>query len=81
MLFNHLYKKEKNLFEGVHLLKISENDLWRSSTMKLRDVNLQVRKKKFIHISYVMYFVFIFSEYIMITFSEEALKVCKHNFF
>ena len=38
-------------------------------------------KKKLIHTSYVMYFVFIFSEYIMITSSEEALQVCKHNFF
>ena len=28
-----------------------------------------------------MYFAFIFSELIMITSSEEALKVCEHNFF
>ena len=28
-----------------------------------------------------MYFSFIFSEYITITSSEEALKVCQHNFF
>ena len=28
-----------------------------------------------------MYFAFIFSEYITITFSEEALKVCGYNFF
>ena len=28
-----------------------------------------------------MYFVFIFSEYIEITYSEEALKVWEHNFF
>ena len=28
-----------------------------------------------------MNFAFIFLEYITITFSEEALKVCEHNFF
>ena len=28
-----------------------------------------------------MHFTLIFSEYITITFSEEALKMCKHNFF
>ena len=28
-----------------------------------------------------MYFAFIFSEYITITSSEEALKVCEHNSF
>ena len=47
MLFKHLYKNEKQLFEGVHLLKISENYLWRNqSVMKLRDAHLQVNKKK-----------------------------------
>ena len=38
-------------------------------------------KKKLFHISSFMYFVFIFSECITITSSEEALKVCEHNFF
>ena len=28
-----------------------------------------------------MYFAFIFSEHITIASSEEALKVCEHNFF
>ena len=28
-----------------------------------------------------MYFAFIFSEYIKITYSEDALKVWEHNFF
>ena len=48
--------------------------------MKLRDANLQVYKENF-HISSFMYFAFIFSEYITITSSEKALKVCEHSFF
>ena len=38
-------------------------------------------QKKLFYISSFMYFTFIFSECIMITSSEEALKVCEHNFF
>ena len=49
--------------------------------MKLQNTNLQVYEKKFFHTYSFMYFAFIFSECITITFSEEALKVCKHNFF
>ena len=37
--------------------------------------------KKLFHTTSFMYFAFIFSERIMITSFEEALKVCKHNFF
>ena len=49
--------------------------------MKLRDANLQLYEKKLFHASSLLYFAFIFSEYIMITSSEEALKVWEHNFF
>ena len=50
--------------------------------MKSGDANLQVYEKKlFFHTSSFMYFAFIFSEYTTITSSEEALKVCEHNFF
>ena len=50
--------------------------------MKLRDANnLQVYiKNSFTHPPF-MYFALIFSERITITSSEEALKVCEHNFF
>ena len=44
--------------------------------MKSRDANLQIYEKKNFHISSFMYFVFIFSEYIKMASSEEALKVC-----
>ena len=44
--------------------------------MKLRDANLNL-----FHTSSFIYFAFIFSECIKTTSSEEALKVCKHNFF
>ena len=43
--------------------------------MKLRDANLQVNEKKLFHTSSFMHFAFIFSEYVTITSSEEALKV------
>ena len=48
--------------------------------MKLRDANLKVyEKSSFKHpLSSI---VFIFSEYNTITSSEEAWKVCEHNFF
>ena len=49
--------------------------------MKLRNTNLQVYEKKLFHTSSRMYFAFIFSECITITFSKKALKVCEHNFF
>ena len=49
--------------------------------MKLRDANLQLYEKKLFHASSLLYFAFIFSKYIMITSSEEALKVWEHNFF
>ena len=48
---------------------------------------LQVNKRKFFHTYSVMHFAFVFSEYIIfsqyvtITSSKEALKVCEHNFF
>ena len=48
--------------------------------MKLRDANLQVFEKKIYHTSSFMYFAFIFSERMTINSSEEALKVCEHNF-
>ena len=48
--------------------------------MKLRDANLQVNEKNF-HTLSLMYFAFIFQEYITITSSEESLKVYEHNFF
>ena len=38
-------------------------------------------RKKLFHKSSFMYFAFIFSECITITFSEESLKVCEHDFF
>ena len=38
-------------------------------------------RKKLFHTSSFIYFVFILSECITITSSEEALKVCEHNFF
>ena len=49
--------------------------------MKLQYANLQVNKKDSFHTSSFMYFAFILSEYITITSSEEALKVCEYNFF
>ena len=49
--------------------------------MKLQDTNLQVSEKKLFHMSSFMYFAFIFSECITVPSSEEALKVCEHNFF
>ena len=49
--------------------------------MNLQDGNLQVYEKKLLHTSSFMYFAFNFSERITITSSEEAMKVCKHNFF
>ena len=49
--------------------------------MKLRDTNLQVNEKKTHSDILFMYFALIFSEYITITSSEEALKMCEHNFF
>ena len=38
-------------------------------------------QKKLFHTSSFTYFAFIFSESITITFSEETLRVCQHNFF
>ena len=38
-------------------------------------------KKKLFHASLFVYFAFIFSEGIIITFSEETLRVYEHNFF
>ena len=56
--------------------------MWRSySVMKLRDANLQVNEKKLFHTSSFMHFALIFSEFITITSSGEALKVWEHNFF
>ena len=49
--------------------------------MKLRDTNLQVNEKKLIHTSLLMYFAFILWEYITITSSEEALKMCEHYYY
>ena len=49
--------------------------------MKPRDANLQVNEKKLIHTSSFMYFAFIFSEYITITSSKEALKMWEQNAF
>ena len=49
--------------------------------MKLRDTNLQVNEKKTHSDILFMYFALIFSEYITITSSEEALKMCEHYFF
>ena len=49
--------------------------------MKLRFANLQVNKKKLFYTSPFMNFAFIFLEYITISFSEEAQKVCERNFF
>ena len=49
--------------------------------MKLPDANLRLYEKKLLHTSPFMYFAFIFSECIKITFSDEALKVCEHNLF
>ena len=50
--------------------------------MKLRDVKLQVNEQSsFTHPPSFMYFGLSFSEYIRITSSEEALKMCQHNFF
>ena len=49
--------------------------------MKLRDVNLQVYEKKNFHTSSFMYFPFIFSECMTITYSEEALEVSEHSVF
>ena len=43
--------------------------------MKLQDANLQVNESSF---RCILPF---FSEYITISSSEEALKVCEHNFF
>ena len=41
-----LYKNEKYPFEGVYLLKILENYLWRSwPVMKMQDANQQVYEK------------------------------------
>ena len=48
--------------------------------MKLRGVNLQVNEKKLFHTSSFLNFAFIFSEYITIASSEDALKLCEHNF-
>ena len=48
--------------------------------MKPRGVNLQVNEKKLFHTSSFLNFAFIFSEYITIASSEDALKLCEHNF-
>ena len=39
------------------------------------------KKTQLFHTSSLLYFPFIFSEYITSTSSKEALRVCKHNFF
>ena len=49
--------------------------------MKMQDANQQVYEKKLFHTSSFMYFAFIFSEWITITFREGVLKVCEHHFF
>ena len=49
--------------------------------MKLQDANLQVNEKKLFHASSFRCILPFFSEYITISSSEEALKVCEHNFF
>ena len=51
--------------------------------MKLLHANMQVyeKKKNLFQTSSFMYFALIFSEYITITSSEEAVKVCEYNFF
>ena len=48
--------------------------------MKLRHANLQFYgKNSLIHPIHV--FFFIFSDFVTITFSEEALEICEHTFF
>ena len=42
--------------------------------------NCKLTNKAHSHTSF-LYFALIFSEYITITSSEEALKMCEHNFF
>ena len=49
--------------------------------MKLRDANEQVNEKNLFYTSSFMHFASIFSEYITINSSEEALKVWEQNFF
>ena len=49
--------------------------------MKLLNANLQVYEKRRFYKSLFMCSAFIFSECITITSSEDALKVCEHNFF
>ena len=49
--------------------------------MKLLNANLQVYEKRRFYTSLFMCSAFIFSECITITSSEDALKVCEHNFF
>ena len=47
MLFKYFIQEREVVIRGVHLLKIPENYLWRSSfVMKLRDANLQFYEKK-----------------------------------
>ena len=45
------------------------------------EMKLGTLQKKLFHASFFVYFAFIFSEGIIITFSEETLRVYEHNFF
>ena len=77
--FPSILSTRKSHSKAFILLKIPENYLRRSSAvMKLRDANLQVYDKK--TLSHILFHVvaFIFSEYITITSSEEALTLCEH---
>ena len=76
-----LFKNEKYSFE-VYLylksLKLSVKKLIRHEVACYQPASL---RKKLFHTFSSMYFAFIFSERITITPSEEAMKVCEHNFF
>ena len=67
-------KSQKTVCKGVNLL----NEVARCPTGRLvitRLVQTCKLTKKLFHISFFMHFAFIFSEYIITTSSEEALKV------
>ena len=78
--FQAFYTKLRNS-KAFILLKSLKTVYEEVNQMKQRDANLQLYEKKLFHSSSFMYFAFIFSEYITINSSEEALKVCQHNFF
>ena len=75
VLFKHLIQEREVTIQNPW--KLSLKRLIRNEATRCQPASLW---KKVFHISSLMYFAFIFQEYITITSSEEAFKVCEQHF-